>query len=279
MILYSPAKINIGLQVIARRKDGFHDLQSVMYPVGLCDILEIRRSTNNAGPIRFGQSGILPDVSGALNLCVRAWELFNMEIPLPPVELHLHKQIPVGAGLGGGSSNASTTLKGLNMLAGNPLSGEKLMELAARLGSDCPFFLQEDPMMMEGRGELLSPISIDLEQWYLVLLFPGIHISTADAYAGIEPAIPARHLRHLIREPMENWSRTVSNDFENTAFALHPELNRLKKELYRAGAIYASLSGSGSALYGLFKETPELSPDLEVFSIWKGRAISHPVPI
>ena len=188
--------------------------------------------------------------------------------------MHLHKQIPVGAGLGGGSSNASTTLKGLNILAGNPLPDEMLHEMAATLGSDCPFFLHEGPMLMEGRGDILSSISPCLGHLYLILLFPGIHVSTAEAYAGVKPAVPNQHLQELIRQPMDRWREFVINDFEHSVFKRHPELDRLKQDLYGAGAVYASLSGSGSSLYGIFPESPDLPEELEQYLIWRGTTVS-----
>ncbi len=273
MILFSPAKINIGLQIIERRKDGFHNLQSIMFAVGLCDILEVRRLSKEDQEIQFRQSGIQIDSPTDMNLCVKAWELFTLEVPLPAIEIHLHKQIPVGAGLGGGSSNASTTLIGLNTLAGNPLSKEKLQELAVTLGSDCPFFLRENPMLMEGRGEKLSPISIRLDQLYLVLIFPEIQISTAEAYAGVKPATPAHHLRELIKEPLNIWNEVIINDFELSIFERHPELEQMKQALYQAGAVYASLSGSGSSLYGFFHTPPDLPGEIEKYVIWKGKAV------
>jgi len=271
MILFSPAKINIGLQIIERRKDGYHNLQSIMFPLGLCDILEIRRFSGPGENIRFSQSGIWFDSQDEKNLCIQAWKLFSMEAPLPPVEMHLHKQIPVGAGLGGGSSDATATLRGLNKLTNEPLSEEKLHELAARLGSDCPFFLHGKPMMMEGRGDILSPVSLQLNEFYLLLLFPEIHVSTAEAYAGVIPAIPEIHLRDLIREPVNQWIDLVENDFERSVFKKYPELDQIKQGLYQAGAIYASLSGSGSSLYGIFKEKPVLQHELKRYVIWQGK--------
>ena len=279
MILFSPAKINIGLQIIERRKDGFHNLQSIMFPLGLCDILEIRRFSDPGENIRFSQSGIWFDSQNENNLCIQAWKLFSMEAPLPPVEIHLHKQIPVGAGLGGGSSDATATLRGLNKLTNEPLSEEKLHELAARLGSDCPFFLHGKPMMMEGRGDILSPVSLQLNELYLLLLFPEIHVSTAEAYAGVIPAIPEIHLRDLIREPVNQWIDLVENDFERSVFKKYPELDQIKQGLYQAGAIYASLSGSGSSLYGIFKEKPVLQHELKRYVIWQGKGAYSTVTI
>lgn len=289
MILFSPAKINIGLQIVERRIDGFHNLQSVMFPVGLCDILEIRETQEGEfvrgeparHGIRFGQSGIALEsrdkvILDRSNLCVRAWEAFSAETSLPPVEIHLHKQIPVGAGLGGGSSNASVVLRGLNMLTNQALPEEKLFDLAARLGSDCSFFLQDQPMMMEGRGEILSPVSLEMDAYCLVLLNPGISISTAEAYSGIKPAVPETHLRELVSRPVDQWKGLVTNDFERSVFEKYPELELLKHDLYQAGAIYASLSGSGSSLYGIFRQSPDLPEKLDEYVVWRGRAVEAP---
>lgn len=272
MILYSPAKINIGLQIIHRRPDGFHNLQSLMYPIGLSDIIEIREAGPDAKPLSFSQSGIPVNEGSGKNLCEKAHEIFTSERALPPVEIHLHKQIPIGAGLGGGSSNASQILKGLNQLTTDPLPPEILHEMSASLGSDCPFFLHKQAMMMEGRGEVLSPSSVSLEGLWLVLLFPEIHISTPEAYAGVSPVIPERHLKELLSAPSEQWKEEVVNDFEPGIFEKYPQLATLKDGLYKAGALYASLSGSGSSLYGIFPREPELPDSISDFVIWEGEA-------
>jgi len=272
MILFSPAKINIGLLVTRRREDGYHNLQSVMHPVALYDLIEIKEIDSPVGGITFTHSGIPAGCDRNNNLCIRAYKMLAGETALPPVGLHLHKQIPPGAGLGGGSSNASTTLKWLNRLAQQPLSGERLRELAGALGSDCPFFLGEGSMMMEGRGEILRPVRLNLDHLSLVLLYPGIHISTAEAYEGVHPILPGKHLGSLIREPIDKWKELIVNDFEGPIFKSHPELNEIKQGLYEAGAIYASLSGSGSSIYGLFRELPSLPESLDCMVIWKGNA-------
>ena len=272
MIHFSPAKINLGLEILERRDDGFHMLRSVMYPIGLCDIIEIHQPAGDQVPVSFSQSGIRFEGDQEKNLCIQAWKLMASECTLPAVAIHLHKQIPVGAGLGGGSSNASTILKGLNLLAGSPVPHERLADLAARLGSDCPFFLHENAMMMEGRGELLSPSTIKLEGMWLVLLFPEIHISTPQAYAGVSPGQPELHLEVLLKSPIHQWKELVINDFEVGIFKIYPELAILKKQLYEAGALYASLSGSGSSLYGIFPGKPELPEDVFRYTIWEGKA-------
>ena len=270
MIFFSPAKINIGLQILEKRPDGFHNLQSVMVPTGLCDILEIHMNTNKGPEIQFTQSGLRFPSYLEDNLCLKAWHLFSREVPLPPVQMHLHKQIPVGAGLGGGSSNASVTLLGLNKLSGNPLKKEELTKLAEILGSDCPFFLNQVPMLMEGRGELLSPVRLRLEGYYLVLLFPKIHVSTADAYQGVSPRIPERYLRALLQEPLSEWRGLITNDFESSVFTKYPRIQNIKQQLYAQGAVYASMSGSGSSLYGIFDKRPSFPDELRRYVIWEG---------
>ena len=243
-----------------------------MYPAALCDIIEISHLSRTDVPIRFSQSGIRFEADLEKNLCIKAWKLLSSERALPNVAIHLHKQIPVGAGLGGGSSNASTVLKGLNLLKGFPVTDEKLAELAGQLGSDCPFFLHKTPMMMEGRGELLSPINVSLHPYYMVLLFPEINISTAEAYSNVSPAAVERHLDQLIRAPMDQWKELLINDFEKCIFQKHPLLKKLKHSLYSAGAKYAAMSGSGSSLYGIFRTLPELPEEIRQYVIWKGPA-------
>ena len=270
MIYFSPAKINLGLQIIARRDDGFHNLRSLMYPLPLYDIIEICQFPGQHIPIEFSQSGSSTGTEMQDNLCIRAWKLMAKERKLPPVAIHLHKQIPVGAGLGGGSSDASTVLTALNDLTDNPLSPEKLAEQAARLGSDCPFFLQSKPMMMEGRGELLSPVDLSLHSFYLVVLFPEIHIPTAEAYGAVTPSLPELHLKQLLKLPVQRWRDQVVNDFEKSTFEKYPLLLNLKLSLYGAGAVYASMSGSGSSIYGIFKKRPDLPEKLREHLIWEG---------
>ena len=272
MIYFSPAKINLGLQILNRRDDGFHMLRSVMYPTGLCDIIEIDQLPREDIPLSFSQSGIRFEADLKKNLCLKAWNLMAAERNLPPVEIHLHKQIPVGAGLGGGSSNASTVLNGLNLLASSPVSPERLEDLAGQLGSDCPFFLYESAMMMEGQGDLLSPVNVSLKGFYLVLLFPEIHISTAEAYGAVSPHYPDLPLRHLIKTPVDRWNGRVRNDFEESAFQKHPLLKELKDSLYSSGAKFASMSGSGSSLYGIFDSAPQLPEEIQKYVIWKGLA-------
>jgi len=272
MIYFAPAKINLGLQILERRTDGFHNLRSVMYPTGLCDIIEIGQQEKKNSFLHFTQTGLRVHSDNGKNLCIRAWELMASETELPGTAIHLHKQIPVGAGLGGGSSDASTVLTGLNQLAKSPVPHDRLAALAGQLGSDCPFFLHRGPMMMEGKGELLSPVDLSLHHLFLVLLFPEIHISTASAYLSLKPSMPDRHLRQLIGAPVDKWKGLIVNDFEKDAFVKYPLIKELKRALYDAGAMFASMSGSGSSLYGIFETPPDLPADIQQYMIWKGPA-------
>jgi 4-diphosphocytidyl-2-C-methyl-D-erythritol kinase len=272
MLLLSPAKINLGLFITERRKDGYHNLQSVMVPIGLCDILEILPLPGDRAGIRFTQTGIGLDSGPGENLCERAYEAMSKWRRLPPVSVHLHKLIPAGAGLGGGSSNAGMMLKGLNRLLEDPLPVDDLHRIAAGLGSDCPFFLYGEPMMMEGRGDILSPFRPGLEDSHLAVFYAGIHISTGDAYRNVVPVRRTRHLREEVRLPLSKWIKHVVNDFEKPVFDMSPVLRKLKEGLYGAGALYASLSGSGSAVYGIFNEKPDLPPDLSEHLLWDGKA-------
>ncbi len=259
MILYPNAKINIGLNVIEKRVDGFHNLETLFYPVEAYDILEIVESDT----LKMFQYGI--DYPGEVmdNLCVRAYNLLKSEYNIPPVEIHLYKRIPVGAGLGGGSSDAAFTLKGLNDLFNLSIPDKKLWEYASMLGSDCPFFIYNKPMLGTGRGEILSEVEItDLSDYRIELVYPPYFVSTADAYRGIVPRnvrelngekFKGQSLVEMLKEPVEIWKDNVTNDFEITVFNKIPELAKYKEDLYKRGAVYASMSGSGSAMFGVFK--------------------------
>lgn len=259
MILYPNAKINIGLNVIEKRVDGFHNLETLFYPVEAYDILEIVESDT----LKMFQYGI--DYPGEVmdNLCVRAYNLLKSEYNIPPVEIHLYKRIPVGAGLGGGSSDAAFTLKGLNDLFNLSIPDKKLWEYASMLGSDCPFFIYNKPMLGTGRGEILSEVEItDLSDYRIELVYPPYFVSTADAYRGIVPRnvrelngekFKGQSLAQMLKEPVESWKDNVTNDFEITVFNKIPELAKYKEDLYKRGAVYASMSGSGSAMFGVFK--------------------------
>ncbi|MBQ7773234.1 MAG: 4-(cytidine 5'-diphospho)-2-C-methyl-D-erythritol kinase [Bacteroidales bacterium] len=273
MILYPNAKINIGLNVIEKREDGFHNLETLFYPVGVVgnakdgevsshpvDVLEIVESDE----LQMHQYGIEYPGDPMDNLCVRAYNALHRDFDIPPVAIHLYKKIPVGAGLGGGSSDAAFTLKGLNEMFSLGLSDERLAEYAATLGSDCAFFIYNRPMIGTGRGEILEPAEIfPLDDYQIRLVFPPYFVSTAAAYGGIVPRnkrvangekFDSRQLLQMLRNPVDTWKGCVVNDFETTVFAKIPELAPYKDELYAQGAVYASMSGSGSAFFGIFKK-------------------------
>lgn len=265
MVVFPNCKINLGLNILRKREDGFHDLETVFYPLPLTDVLEITRTKETK--LVFSQSGL--DIGGNRenNLCIKAYELLKNRFPdLPPVQMHLHKIIPVGGGLGGGSSDASSTLLLLSKLFEPGLSKEELIELGLQLGSDCPFFLINKPCFAQGRGELLKEITIDLSAYKFIIVNPGIHVNTGEMFKQIKPAVPATSLKDIIRLPVEKWkdgsdSDRMKNDFEKIVFQLHPEIGTIKDELYKAGAVYASMSGSGSTVYGIFskQDSPVLS--------------------
>lgn len=257
MILFSPAKINLGLHILRKRNDGFHDLSTLMYPLPFRDILEINPANGSEAGFTMTQTGIPIPGSTGENLCHRAWQLFCRAHSHIPVRLHLHKRIPLGAGLGGGSSNAATVLKGLNTLKGEPFLVHELEEMAAELGSDCSLFIKNEPALAEGRGELLKETPVSLSGLYLVLLYPELHIDTATAYRNVVPDADRPPLHSLLELPRESWQEQVVNDFEKSVFSKFPEIGELKTALIASGAIYASMSGSGSAVFGLFSAKPD----------------------
>lgn len=258
MIVFPNAKINIGLNIVARREDGFHNIETIFFPIhGLCDILEIVSFPDQAKPIVFTQTGLTLNEPDDNNLCVKAYHLLNSYIELPPVAIHLHKQIPFGAGLGGGSSDGSHTLSAINKLSANPLSQEKLLEVALELGSDCPFFILNAPCFAKGRGELLSPIDLDLSGYHILLVNPGLHINTGKAYSQSAPKPSVYKLPKSISKEPKEWKDIVSNDFEKVVFDLYPEIGLIKERLYEMGAAYSAMSGSGSTVFGLFESKPD----------------------
>ncbi|MEX2372147.1 MAG: 4-(cytidine 5'-diphospho)-2-C-methyl-D-erythritol kinase [Bacteroidales bacterium] len=271
MILYAQAKINIGLQILRKREDGFHDISTVMYAIPLRDIIELKLVNRKSAGFTMDQTGIVVPGEIESNLCYKSWQIFCKTHNAVPVKIHLHKSIPPGAGLGGGSSNATAILKGLNELTGNPLQNRQIIRLAAELGSDCSFFIKNEPVIVEGRGEILRSFPAKLNGLYMLLLHPGIGVNTAWAYQHASPDDQRDDLRTILSAPVENWRDTLVNDFESTVFLSYPEIAQLKTALYRSGAVYASMSGSGSAVYGLFHEPPVILPEIKKHLLWKGR--------
>ena len=251
MITFPNAKINLGLNIVARRADGYHDLETVFYPVPLTDALEI--VTADGDEPHLYCYGRPVDCAPEKNLVMRAYRLIQEEFDVPAVDIHLYKRIPDGAGLGGGSSDAAHTLTMLNEMFHLGLPQQSLAERAARLGADCPFFVYNRPMLAQGIGDELSPVDVSLKGRTLVLVKPPVSVSTAEAYAQVTPAAPATPVSTIITWPVELWDGQLVNDFEPSVFARHPDLWRIKLLLLEAGADYAAMSGSGSAIFGIFK--------------------------
>lgn len=260
MITYPNAKINLGLNIISKRPDGYHNLETVFYPIPLCDTLSVEAMPAGTQPqsdYLFNIEGTPVDCAPEKNLVIKAFRLLQSEYPLAPVQISMRKDIPFGAGLGGGSADAAFMLKMLNDHFDLKLSTEKLEEFAARLGADCAFFIQNRPTLAEGIGNIFTPISLSLKGYTLVLVKPEIHISTQEAYAKVHPHMPEHRIQDAICRPIEEWKDIIVNDFEESVFPNHPELDRIKQELYHQGAIYASMSGSGSSIYGIFPTAPQ----------------------
>lgn len=270
MIYYPNAKINLGLNVLNRRPDGFHNLETVFYPVPLCDILEVTEGERGtAGHVQFSADG-LPISDDGPNLCQKAFEVLAADHALPYTLIHLHKRIPMGAGLGGGSSDAAYTIIALNEIYNLGLRPEDLVRYAAQIGSDCAFFIKNEPVFATQRGDCFHETHVDLSGYNLVLVYPNIHVGTAEAYACVDKHPDGRGLRRNIEHPVDEWKAHVYNDFEGSVFPLHPQIDLLKDKLYDVGAVYASMSGSGSTCFGLFKEEIDLTVFGDYFT-WQGK--------
>ena len=255
MIVFPNSKINLGLYIIRKTEKGYHDLETIFYPVALRDALEIieHKHYSKQHTLPFTSSGLPIKGKPASNLCVQAYRILKKDFPeLPAVEIHLHKVIPSGAGLGGGSADAAFALKALNELFELGLTKKQLLDYAAELGSDCPFFIINKPCFAEGRGEKLREIELDLSAYKIIIVNPGIHIDTGRAFMHVHPAQPDIDLKEIIKKPVERWKDHMANDFEKPIFAQHREIVDIKDYLYLNGAIYASMSGSGSSVFGIF---------------------------
>ena len=268
MITFPKAKINIGLTIVRRRDDGFHDIETIFYPTGLSDALEFVVQEAVVGPDILTVTGLDSGCRQEDNLVIRAINLFREKYDIPGLRIHLHKLIPPGSGLGGGSSNASAMLMLLNRYFKLQIGRQEIEEMALKLGSDCPFFIQGTPVLATGRGEVFTPLPCFLDGYYLVIVRENIHISTPVAYAKSRPRGKTSGLEEMIKRPVEEWEKTITNDFEEYAFREHPRLALLKQGIYDAGALYSSMSGSGSAIYGIFRTKPTTSPPGNI--IWQG---------
>jgi 4-diphosphocytidyl-2-C-methyl-D-erythritol kinase len=248
MIIFPNCKINIGLQVIEKRKDGYHNISSIFCPLALEESLEIIESEQ----LQFTSSGIAIPNNGNQNLCMQAYHLIQKEYTVPPVHIHLHKALPIGAGLGGGSADAACTLLLLNTMFNLEISNETLLAMASSIGSDCAFFINNKMSLASNKGEVLKPIDLDLSNYKIVLLFSAIHISTPWAYNQISASTASFNLDGISNLAIDQWKNIIENDFEKPVFAANPILKELKESLYQHGAMYASMSGSGSSIYGIF---------------------------
>lgn len=258
MITFPNAKINIGLNVVEKRPDGYHNLETIFYPVKLSDALEIVRSDKT----EFTASGIPIEGDPENNLVLKAYRMLETDFDLSPVKIHLHKKIPFGAGLGGGSADAAFALKMLNELFSLGLSHAVLEGYASKIGADCPFFIQNKPTFAHGIGNQFQEITLDISAFWIVLVKPPFSVSTPEAYRCIKPQKSNFDLRNIANLPIEDWKNNIRNDFESSVFPIYPRIAEFKQQLYNAGALYASMSGSGSAVFGIFRHLPV---DLDIF--------------
>ena len=254
MITFPNAKINLGLNIVEKRPDGYHNLETIFYPINLQDALEVTRRENNDKEYTLHISGSPLEGEPEDNLVVKAYKLLKKDYPeLLPVDIHMYKHIPAGAGLGGGSSDAACIIKLLNDKFSLGLSTERMEEYAAKLGADCAFFIRNKPVFATGIGNLFEPVELSLKGYHIILIKPDIFVSTRDAFAEIKPVRPAVSLKEVVKQPIETWKSSMKNDFEDSVFKKFPEIAAIKDELYDLGAVYAAMSGSGSSVYGIFK--------------------------
>jgi 4-diphosphocytidyl-2-C-methyl-D-erythritol kinase len=262
LILFPNCKINLGLSILRKREDGFHDLETVFYPIPLQDALEVIHHPSPLADIAFSASGLKVEGNTSDNSCIKAYQLLQKDFPqLPPIKMHLHKTIPMGAGLGGGSADGAFALLLLNKKFNLGIEQEQLIRYALQLGSDCPFFIRNTPCYATGRGEVMEEIKLDLTPYQFVLVNPGIHVNTGWAFSQITPATDRQSLKNTIQLPVEEWKTQLVNDFEEPVSKHHPEITVIKQSFYQQGAVYASMTGSGSTVFGIFPKdaTPAFS--------------------
>jgi 4-diphosphocytidyl-2-C-methyl-D-erythritol kinase len=267
MVVFPHCKINLGLNVVEKRSDGFHNIETCFYPLPLTDILEAVSSKE----VQFNITGI--EIPGTVesNLCLRAYHVVAADHNVSPVSIHLHKVIPMGAGIGGGSADGAFFLKLMNDFFSLSLSRDQLQDYARKLGSDCAFFLYDQPMLGSSRGDELNPCKVSLKGKFLILIKPSIHVGTAEAYRGVKPGRPGISVREVVEQAkLEEWKNVLVNDFEAYAFKMYPEIERIKGSLYQNGAVYASMSGSGSSVFGIFNSEVDLSAAYKDCFYWSG---------
>lgn len=280
--LHPNAKINLGLNIVEKRPDGYHNLETVFYPVkGLYDVLsvgftgeisdEMTHFTDKTPDYRFSGDGIQVDGETDNNLIIKALKILKQDFEIPCVDIRFTKNIPFGAGLGGGSADAAFMLKILNDLCQLQLSNQQLEAYAVRIGADCPVFIENKPVFATGIGNIFSKLELDLSAYYLVLVKPDIHVSTPEAYSMVKPYQPATSLQTNIHAPIEQWKELIVNDFETSVFTKHPRISAIKDQLYTHGALYASMSGSGSSVYGIFKQPTQLANQFPGSFVFEGK--------
>ena len=270
MVVFPKAKINLGLRITRKREDGYHDIETIFYPVSLCDALEFVISSGVDQDDELSVSGISTGEPSANNLVMKAVKNLRKHFSFPPLKIHLHKAIPIGAGLGGGSSDAAGIITGITRYFDLPADNQTLKAIALEIGSDCPYFIENLPSIATGRGELMEPLEAFLSGYYILLLNPGIHISTRDAYHNCYPEYPSTELTKLVMQPVEEWKNTIINDFEKSVFIKYPQIANIKKALYESGAVYSSMSGSGSTVYGIYTSPPVVPETIKEFVIYNG---------
>ncbi|MCC8132583.1 MAG: 4-(cytidine 5'-diphospho)-2-C-methyl-D-erythritol kinase [Tannerellaceae bacterium] len=266
MICFPNAKINLGLNVVSKRPDGYHNIETVFYPVPVQDALEIIEAEQTS----FSQTGLPIEGPPEKNLVMKALARLQEKYTIPPLEIHLFKSIPFGAGLGGGSADAAFMLKLVNEYCRLGLSVNTLEELAATIGADCPFFIQNSPVFASGTGNIFEPVSLSLKKYYIGLVKPDITVSTPEAYALIRPGYPEISLKEMMTTPVEQWKETMVNDFEQVVFPRYPEIRKIKETLYEKGAVFAAMSGSGSSVFGLFDRPVSLKETFPAYYTWEG---------
>ncbi len=271
MISFPNCKINIGLHITEKRADGFHNLESILTPVYWQDILEIVPNDENQIDVDFKTSGVRLFGLKENNLCAKAYKLLKEHYPLPPIKIHLHKIIPIGAGLGGGSSDATFTMIMLNKMFNLNISNEDMELFSAKLGTDCPFFLHNQTIFAHEKGDIFEKLKNQSKQYFIVLIKPKIHVNTTQAYSWIKPVKRKASLKELIMQPIESWKENIFNDFEIPVFEKYPAIKNIKARLYKLGAIYASMSGSGSTVYGIFEDEKHLNTYFRSSVLYQGK--------
>lgn len=270
MICFPNAKINLGLNITEKRPDGFHNIETVFYPIGWNDALEIVESNSAAKEFSLHLSGILIEGKTEDNLLYKAFHIIKKEKKLPPVEVYLHKTIPMGAGLGGGSADAAFFINLINEQFNLGLTEEQRMDIARQLGSDCAFFIKNKPVFAFEKGDVFKDVNVDLTQYQALVIYPNVHSNTKEAYSLVSPVVSEKSILEILKQPITTWKDDLKNDFENSVFSKYPLVKEIKQQLYQQGALYASMSGSGSAVFSIFNQPCDLDY-WKSFPHWYGK--------